>query len=984
MRRLLLLLLPLLLPLIQGCDKEGCLSGDDPECVVPSPCTDLTFDCDGGTVSVVQITSVDQIPEGMTALAAVGDYLLQNDQVTIAIDHIDHPHYLAPSGGTIIDIERVGQADDAMRHVFQATGLLPEEQPTYTDVRLLEGEGFVAIQFRGHLANRPDLPIATRYELRPCDPGVRVRTEAVNLEPDPLSWALSDGYFIGGKESVPFTVGEGTGFEHRSFGLSDIGEAYETTPYFVISEHTQPGASYATVACNVESMDGFFSNVVAAVGMPRRVTMPRDYEVFERFIAAGGGPGVSGAADLALEVRRKLFNESWVLIEGRVVADGDPTNVMGTDLRAVVHISEGAAGSGTSEQTPWTEVRPDTDGNFAARVPADRDYVLRVDSYGRQVATASVSVGANSARVDPISIPAVGQLDIGATIDGVADHVMAFVHPADDATRDAVESDFFHNFDVCAPLLGPPHGRSPACNRVLLNGRKTVAILPGLYDVFAVAGPFSTMGAARRISVAPGETISVDLALETLPALQPAGTLSGDFHVHGAVSFDSSVPHLDRVKAFLAARTEVIAATDHDVIGDYGAARLELNADERLELMVGVETTGHILWKILPENEFPQVVGHWIFFPMPLVADAPYRGAAWDELIEPGQMFTDMRDAGWDAANGIAQLNHPIEDLDFGRDLGWANTLGLKATEDLPTSFDGTMPSLFLRTPPGADFANSDYHTQEVLNGTENHRLLSYRAFWHYLLNQGVVRAGTANSDSHGLTDSVLGTPRTLVWTDSRVGDFDAAEFNGQLRAGRAIGTNGPIIEATMRDASGAVRGPSTEAFDPGDLTLSLRISAAPWVPVEEVRIVVNGAVVRTLRDELSAVADPFGADGLERLAMDIDLSGDVPASGDAWIVVEAGHRLEPNEDLDCDGFPDTGDNNRDGVIDWRDVEGLEEDPGESCMETVGPLTKPDIDLDRDDPHGLFEAVTPGGYPASFTNPFLLDRDGNGFSGVAR
>ena len=64
------------------------------------------------------------------------------------------------------------------------------------------------------------------------------------------------------------------------------------------------------------------------------------------------------------------------------------------------------------------------------------------------------------------------------------------------------------------------------------------------------------------------------------------------------------------------------------------------------------------------------------------------------------------------------------------------------------------------------------------MNGTENEDLQPYRAYWFYLLNQGIVRAGTGNSDSHGLVDNVLGTPRTLVWTDQTVADFDEAAFN--------------------------------------------------------------------------------------------------------------------------------------------------------------------------------------------------------------
>jgi hypothetical protein len=70
--------------------------------------------------------------------------------------------------------------------------------------------------------------------------------------------------------------------------------------------------------------------------------------------------------------------------------------------------------------------------------------------------------------------------------------------------------------------------------------------------------------------------------------------------VHGARSFDSSVPDVDRVKAFLAARVEVIVSTEHEVVGDYAAAMAETGARDRLALITGTETTGHILHKLLP------------------------------------------------------------------------------------------------------------------------------------------------------------------------------------------------------------------------------------------------------------------------------------------------------------------------------------------------------------------------------------------------
>jgi hypothetical protein len=248
------------------------------------------------------------------------------------------------------------------------------------------------------------------------------------------------------------------------------------------------------------------------------------------------------------------------------------------------------------------------------------------------------------------------------------------------------------------------------------------------------------------------------------------------------------------------------------------------------------------------------------------------------------------------------------------------------------------------------------------MNGTMNQHLLQYRAFWFYTLNQGQIRTGTANSDSHSLTDSTIGTPRNLVYADTQSGPgFEIESFNQALRDGRSFGTNGPVIEATLDGNAWSVH-----PFTPTANKLSLTVSAAPWIPVDEIRIVVNGKVVKTIAT--MPAGDPFGSEGLVRYSGDIDLTPLLP-SGDCWVVIEAGDKLMITGDLDGDGVPDTSDNNGDGVVDSRDVSG---------GDTTGPLNNPAPTKDESDPHFHFGKVVTGGYPFAFSNPFVLDRNGNG------
>lgn len=988
MRRTVGALTSLLVAALLGSCEQSCLHGDE-GCTISTPCQGIRLECASPNAPrVVRLEPGDPIPGGLDALASPGDVLLTNGLVTAVIDAIEHPHYVAPSGGNLLDLVSASGDDDSLTHVFQAVGLLPGDSVRYDRMSLEEGDGFAAVQVYGELAGFPDVRVATRYEIRPCEPGIRVRTEMVNRGSEPRVWTLVDAWYWSGREALPFAPGTGRGF--RQPGLVDpIEDSWEPSPFMAAAAHSDPAASYFAVACNAEALYGFHSEQLSAAGRPIRIVQPRDVEVFERFIGVVPGRALGPAVDHALELRRQLHGEAYTELSGRLEGGG----VLGDEVRASIVIEEGDADTPPDARVPWTQVTPDADGHFRARVPAGRSYRLEVRAFGRAVATRVASVENEPIDVGSIAIEPAGTLELHVTVDGVADHAQVFVHPADEATDEAVRAKLFDGYDECAPLLGSPVGGSPACNRVLVHDSVTVEVPPGRYDLFATAGLFATLD-RQTVEIESGEHVRVELAIERLP-IAPAGTLSADFHVHGAASFDSTLPDFDRVQSFLAAGIDVIAATDHDVVWDYQDARRALDADSRIRIMVGLETTGHILFDLTPGASLPQVIGHWNVWPLPFVPDAPYRGAPWDELVEPGQLFDRFVEAGWPRETGVIQLNHPWAAAQFGRDLGFPRAVGVDARLPLPTEYDGTGPGLVLRTPPGATFSNADYHAQEVMNGTANDDFFPYRAYWFYLLNQGIVRAGTANSDSHSLVDSVLGTPRNLVWTDQTVADFDEAAFNRAVREGRMIGTNGPIIELATTDAGGRLRTPSLEAFAPAqDAVLSIRVSAAPWVPVEEVRIIVDGEVARIISAELTHPSDPLGKDGILRFEGEVALSEILPAGDrDAWIVVEAGAALPLVGDLNCDGIPDTGDNDGNGVVDWRDVdrnddgivdatdlEGIVEPPACDRKADVGPLPRPPSPA-RGEPGYTFLAVTPEGFPASFTNPLLLDRDGGGFSG---
>lgn len=934
-----------------GCAaRDGCMSGDDGSCVPRSACSRLAYACEDRSVSVLEIQGADERSPGPDALAAVGDFVLRNSRLEAVIDALDARHYLAPSGGTLLDLRARAGGGDHLNQAFQAVGILPRDAARYHAVETVQSSGAASLVVRGHLDGQPDMDVVTRYELRACEPGLRVRTELFHGGRDPMTVFLSDAWFWGDREVTPFVPLSGQGFLHPELDLELLGDAFRDVPFLAASSHAAPPAAYAIVDCQRVRLASFSSETISAAGTPRQVLMPGDSVAFERFIAVSGEAGIAGAAALALEARAQLFGERFVRVSGRVRGpDGAP--VGGDERRVGLLFYEPASGAdpdAVGARTPWSEIVPASDGRFVVTLPAGRRFRAEAHVLGRALPGRwELETHSADSSLDDFTLPAVSRLDVSVKEKGAGPLISEVVLvPAEPTRAEHVDGSVYGVFDEphCAPYLGAPHGASPACNRALVgvDGKASLLVPPGSFHVYATRGPFWTLGHAK-VTLSEGAASSLQLELEEL-GLRPSGALSADFHVHGGASFDSTLPDRDRALSFVAAGVEVIAATDHDVVTTYSDALASLGIGDRVRVLPGVETTGQILFLRPPGSDLPKVIGHYNFWPLRHDRALPRNGAPDDERQEPGALFDRMQE--YYDGTGVAQLNHPFADSELGRDQGYLAAIGYDPRVAVPAAPDDTAAGQLPRRPNGGR-ANLDHHAQEVMNGHDPEQHLRYRAGWFSFLSQGILRAGTANSDSHTLAVEVLGYPRNLVFGGHALASFDPERFDADVRAGHMVGTNGPVLTACVRVGSGECRGPSLEAFaaEPGAV-LRVRVAAAPWIPVEEVRFVVNGTVRRT-----SAVPagpkEPFGAGGTLRFEATTALSELLnEVSGDAWLVVEAGAAL-PAHTVGDDGLPK--------------LSGKLEAPTEK------------------QPAFHFDAIVPGALPTAFTNPFVLDLDGGGW-----
>ena len=208
----------------------------------------------------------------------------------------------------------------------------------------------------------------------------------------------------------------------------------------------------------------------------------------------------------------------------------------------------------------------------------------------------------------------------------------------------------------------------------------------------------------------------------------------------------------------------------------------------------------------------------------------PRNGAPWDELREPGQMMDEIEDSFVGA--GVRQLNHPWSESKLGRDQGFLRMI--KMDPRRPIMGDDSFASQVLLRVPKTTHRNIDFDVQEVMTGASRRDWLRYRTLWFSLLSQGFKRAGAANSDTHTLAIERVGYPRNLVFGGHDRATFDREKFDDDVRMGHMIGTNGPVLDATIDDAGGELRRPGLKEFVPAPkATLSVAVAAAPWIPVE-------------------------------------------------------------------------------------------------------------------------------------------------------
>lgn len=395
---------------------------------------------------------------------------------------------------------------------------------------------------------------------------------------------------------------------------------------------------------------------------------------------------------------------------------------------------------------------------------------------------------------------------------------------------------------------------------------------PGTYLALGSRGPLGPLD-VLPIQAFDGQS-NVNHTFIVFPGSQPAGWTSFDLPGPTQATTGGLLPSELMASALaekvsVVARTEVDLHTDPDLLHrDFHLEFITTSADDRA-------TIGEEPYVVPARSSDLGTYGQAtaLFAPK---ATAGMRGGA---LSPRGWTLADFMAQGQGAFNVVHRPRGPKglftqKGFNPAVPLGTSVNAWWSATGAVSLGrAQGSFEALELLRAEGFDPANPGAWFAEFKQ---------VRADWFALLNQQTPSAftkGLGLSGSRFSLDTPVGQARTYLKTGSTaLKQEDLSGVLTALKAGAAVASTGPLLDVSVGSVGpgGLVTGSNAS------VTLSIVLTAGDWVPVEELRVVVNGQVVQTL--PVASVLNPN--DSRTRSGT---LQVNLPAGKDAWIVVEAG-----------------------------------------------------------------------------------------------
>ncbi len=330
----------------------------------------------------------------------------------------------------------------------------------------------------------------------------------------------------------------------------------------------------------------------------------------------------------------------------------------------------------------------------------------------------------------------------------------------------------------------------------------------GTYMISASRGPQYTLD-QRVVEVLKDSLQEVVFQIDKI--IEGTNLISVDPHMH-TLNSDGSMTIPERIKSAVAEGVDVIVSADHNYISDYPSAIKSLGLGEYIAAFIGQEVTPLDVNQVdMPEfNRYP----------LRLREGEPGNGAIDLQFYEDNApIFNESRRRD---PKALIQVNHPRR-----RGYGYFTYYQLDpetaatALKGFDTSFD------LLEVMNGPFFSRDKSRNSQVI------------ADWFHLLNRGYFFPIVGSSDSHGIDKNEPGYARTYVFYEGEKGNkLDTSALIQAMKKGQSFVSTGPIIEFSVNNTS--IPG-STIIVDERKLDVGIKIQSAPWISVDEVRVIING-----------------------------------------------------------------------------------------------------------------------------------------------
>ncbi len=417
----------------------------------------------------------------------------------------------------------------------------------------------------------------------------------------------------------------------------------------------------------------------------------------------------------------------------------------------------------------------------------------------------------------------------------------------------------------------------------------TLDLPKGIYDALVSRGPLNNVNILRINNLDPAPSGSTDPQysltkdIQLGKALTLPGYLCGDFDVRGA---SDPLGVVSEVQLILLAYAEDIDALfisnanvqSHfrDLFIAHGravASFSKADEDKKIESWFDEVAYARALATIGKVGGAYPDRGRFSLLNLPTEQTGDYVEVPLMES-DPASWYTKARKLGDKVGIHVIRPRAP-RGFETGFLTAIAELSGIPAGQAIPAD----NPYYTRAAEDGSGNRWLDFDMIQILAGNHYDEYLLARQDWFNLLNAGIFKPATGGSSASQTKDLPIGAVRTYVAVDNTaLRDNDLSEFFENAKVGHSFVTNGPLIEATI---NGSGYGETTQVAGT-TANAQVKLSAAPWVLIEELRVIVDGQVVFT---------QPISGSANTRFEGTIG----VPLPSDNqrhWVVFEAGASL--------------------------------------------------------------------------------------------